>query len=346
MSPAVYDASTAFIPATHQPALVLEHLRSLDLPVNSLLASAGLASLVCDGPGLGDGRVSPAQLLALLRAAAQAQRDPELSFQLGRQMLPGHFGPASHALLTAGSLRRALQVLAEHAARLSPLLVPHWGVVGRQAVLVWTDSCGSAGLRSFLVEMQMSALACACQWLAGERLPWTFVFNRGAPTDADVHQAYLGSRLRFACHLDAMLIDAEWLDRPWANPRAINAPTLQDALDREASAQEPRQPLLGALYRHLQARVQAPPLLEDVAQHFGLSPATFKRRLAACGTHYQAELDQVRLHEVLRLMHGQGLDNEAIGQRLGLDDPANFRRAMRRWAGLTPAQLRMNLGPG
>lgn len=335
-----YDAATPLIPAPHQPAVLLEHLRSLDLDPAPLLSAAGLPAFELDGA---ESRLSPSQLLCLLRHAAQAVGDPELAFQLGRQLLPGHYGAASHALLTAGTLRRALQVLQLHGARLSPLLVPHVAIDGPLAVLYWTEACAGAGMRSFLVDMQMSAVAAACQWLAGERLPWTFLFNRGEPGRRDAHEVHLGTRLRFRCHLDAMVIDADQLDRPWANPRALRSTAIAEALDREATAQEPRRHLLALVYAHLLERVRCAPGLDDTAAAFGMSPATFKRRLAACGTHFQAELDQVRLHTALRLMHAQGLDNEAIGRHLGFDDPANFRRSMKRWAGLTPAQLRLGL---
>lgn len=341
-SPACYDASTPLIPAEHQPAVLLEHWRSLDLDPQPLWHGAGL-SLPLPGDG-GSTRLSPQQWLSLVRTASRTLNEPDLSFELGRQLLPGHYGAASHALLGAGNLRRALHVLQLHASQLSPLLVPHVVTEGRWAVLGWTDACASAGIRSFLVEMQMSAVAAVCQWLAGERLPWTFLFNRGAPARRDGHEAHLGSALRFGCHLDAMVIDASWLDRPWNNPRALRSPLIAQALDREAQAQEPRRHLLASLYDHLQKTVAQPPGLEQVALAFDTSPATFKRRLAACGTHFQAELDQARLHAALRLMHdGQALHAESIGRQLGLPDPANFRRAMKRWAGLTPVRLRQDL---
>jgi AraC-like DNA-binding protein len=340
MTPVHYDATTPLIPASHQAAVLVEHLRSLDLDPAPLLNGLGLTPDAMDGPR---SRLSPLQMAALLRGAAQALGDPELSFQLGRQLLPGHYGAASHALLTAGTLRRALQVLVRHATRLSPLLVPHLVMEERHAVLHWTDGSGSAGLRTFLVELQMSGVVATCQWLAGQRLPWTFLFNRGEPARRDAHEAFLGTALRFACHLDAMMIDAEWLDRPWANPRALCAPALAEALDREAQVQEPRRHLLALVYERLHDQVRQPLALEALAAGFGLSPATFKRRLAACGTHFQAELDQVRLHTALRLMHGRGLDNEAVARHLGYDDAANFRRSMKRWAGLTPSQLRLGL---
>jgi hypothetical protein len=121
--------------------VLLDHPRSLDLDPGTLLPGAGLPAFELHSA---DSCLAPTQLLGLLRNAAQTMRDSELAFQLGRQLLPGHYGAASHALLTAGTLRRALDVLSMHGTRLSPLLVPHAAVEGPLAVLYWTDACASA----------------------------------------------------------------------------------------------------------------------------------------------------------------------------------------------------------
>jgi AraC-like DNA-binding protein len=339
---ASYEPGTALIPGRHQPALLVEHLQSLDHDAEPVLAAAGLRIKQLADPAC---LLTPLQYLQLLRDGARTAASAETSFMLGRQSLPGHYGAASHALLGAPTLRRALQVLVAHPARLSPLLAPHLLVEPQLAALYWTEACGAGAQRGFLVEMHMSAVAAMCDWLAGERLPWRFCFNRTPPRATETHEAHLGRRLHFNCQLDAMLIDPAWLDRPWANPRAVRSASLQEALDREAEAEDPRHGFLAQLYRHLLAGVRANPGLERSALHFGLSPATLKRRLAAHGTHFQAELDQVRLHVALRLMHCHGFDDDAVARHLGISDPNNFRRSMKRWSGLTPSLLRVALQP-
>jgi AraC-like DNA-binding protein len=123
----------------------------------------------------------------------------------------------------------------------------------------------------------------------------------------------------------------------------VRSASLQQALDREARTEDPRRSFLALLYDQLLASVHVNPGLERSALHFGISPATLKRRLAAHGTHFQAELDQVRLHVALRLMHCRGFDNDAVGRHLGIVDPTNFRRSVKRWSGLTPSLLRAAL---
>jgi AraC-like DNA-binding protein len=338
----LYDIGTPLIAAQHQPALLLDHLHSLDADAAAVLGDSGLCETQWRDPQY---LLSAAQYLALLRQTARHLNSPDTSFMLGQQALPGHYGAASHALLRAPTLRHALALIVAHPARLSPLLAPHFVEEEHHAVLYWTDPCGAGSLRPFLVEMHMSAVAALCQWLAGARLPWRFCFNRTAPRHTEQHQVHLGTRLSFGCQIDAMVIGPEWLDRPWGGaPRAASAAVLE-GLARQARDEEPRHSLLGALYRYLLARVRLAPGLEQTAQHFGISPATLKRRLLAHGTHFQAELDQVRTHVALQLYQCRGHDNEQVARHLGFSDAANFRRSFKRWTGLTPSSLRDSLDP-
>ncbi|SFV16043.1 AraC family transcriptional regulator [Pseudoduganella namucuonensis] len=327
----------ASIVAAHQPALVLEYAASRDLAVPALWRGTGL-----DGPEPppADLLLAPPQYLQLLQNAARLLDSPDTSFMLGQQMLPGEYGPASGALQHAGSLREALGLLEDWQPVLSPLLRPRLNVEGGLAALYWTDCHGAPGALSLLAEMHMTAVAAMCRWLGGERLPWRFCFNRTRPRHTEQHEVHLGPELRFDCHLDAMLIDAAWLDRPWPGASA----EVVAANVRAARALPPRLPSLPtALYDYLLARVGGAPTLERAAADFGVSPATFKRHLARHHTHFQAELDQVRTHVALYLFQTRGADNEAVARHLGFHDAANFRRSFKRWTGVTPGLLRDSL---
>jgi len=341
-----YDSATALIPASHQPALVLEFAHSQGLGAADVLLGTGWHNVeaIKADTSIPDTLLKPAQYLRLLANTQRTLGGDELAFTLGRQLLPGHFGAASHALLQAPSLRRTLELLAKHASRLSPLLVPHFRVEDGTAMVVWTDACGLGSLRSFVVHMQMAALVAMCHWRAGQRLPWTFCFNRTAPRNTAQLEVHLGTRLRFGCQVDAMLIHTNWLDQPWPFAGETHRPAASRASERAAEQEHLPRSLLGTLYEHLVTHARCMPALEEAAQNFDLSPATLKRRLAQEGTHYQAELDQVRSHVALRLMYFQGYDNDAVAQHLGYYDAANFRRSFKRWTGLTPSLFRDALG--
>ena len=332
-------ATDACIPAQLQPAQVLEYARSRDADDGALLRGTALAA-PAGGLPLAGALVTPEQYLRLLANTLRALDSPDTAFMLGQQLLPGHDGALSHALLQAPSLRHALTTVCAGHARLTPLLQPRLHLWEGEAALVWTDSFGAPSLRPALVEMHMTAVVALCRWLGGTRLPWRFTFNRAAPRHVEQHEVHLGSDVRFGCHVDAMLVDARWLDMPWPRGSALAA-----ALALRAAEQEPARPagLLAALYDYLLERVRTGPTLERTAADFGVSPATLKRQLQRHGTHFQAELDQVRTHVALWLFHTRRAGNDAVAQYLGFHDGANFRRSFKRWTGQTPTLLRMEM---
>jgi AraC-like DNA-binding protein len=330
-----WHAGERCIAAQHQPALVLEYARSRDLDARAVFPGTGLDDW--EQPDAGHA-MSAQEYLRLLGNVATGLNSADTSFQLGQQMLPGHFGAISHALMQAHSLRDAIALLLRFPIPLCPLLAPRFVEEGGLAILYWTDSFGTAQLRGFVVEMQMTAFSAMCRWLSGERLPWRYCFNRTQPRYTEQHEVHLGPRLRFNCHLDALLIDAAWLDRPW--PRG-NATAAAIAL-RHVDPVHERRAVLSAVYDYLSDNIRRSPTLEQTAAAFAVSPATLKRHLARHGSHFQSELDQVRAHVSLRLMH-RGYDNDAVARYLGFHDANNFRRSFKRWTGLTPMLLRQGL---
>ncbi|MDQ1919564.1 AraC family transcriptional regulator [Massilia pseudoviolaceinigra] len=340
------QAGDACIVAQHQPALVLDYARSRDLAPRTILAGTGMDDVQAPDA---QQAISPTEYLQLLANVAAGLKSPETSFMLGQQMLPGHFGALSHALMHAHSLREAIALLVRFQMQLCPLLSPRFREEGGLGVLYWTDSFGAGQQRGFLVEMHMTAMSAMCRWLSGERLPWRYCFNRTPPRYTEQHEVHLGEQLRFHCHLDAMLIDAAWLDRPWPRANAMAAAVARRTVDAanarsgQPSGQPGQRSLLCALYDYLLEHIRSAPTLEQCAIQFGVSPATLKRHLARHGSHFQAELDQVRAHVALHLFHGGRHDNDAVARHLGFHDANNFRRSFKRWTGMTPMLLRQSL---
>ncbi len=310
---AYHGMSEPCIAAQHQPALVLDYIRRRDAGLPARLLGKDL-----------DRKISPEDYLALLGHTARALVSPDTSFMLGQQMLPGHFGAISHALLNAHSLRHALGLVCDWYLLLCPLLRPQLREEGQLAVLYWTDQYGAPGQLPFLVEMHMTAVTAMCRWLGDARLPWYYCFNRGSPRH----------------------VELAWLDHPWPRGNTTAAGVALAELRRDAAADRLAPSLPGALYQYLLANIRRAPTLETTAAAFGVSLATFKRHLARHHTHFQAELDQVRTHVALHLFHTLGYDNDAVARYLGFHDANNFRRSFKRWTGLTPSLLRDHLSAG
>ncbi|MEZ5643666.1 MAG: helix-turn-helix domain-containing protein [Burkholderiaceae bacterium] len=86
--------------------------------------------------------------------------------------------------------------------------------------------------------------------------------------------------------------------------------------------------------------------LDDIADDMHVSLRTLHRMLVREGIDYSHLLDQDRLNRAIQMLR-QGASSETISVAIGLSDARSFRRAFRRWTGLSPAEFRQqNRIPG
>jgi len=85
------------------------------------------------------------------------------------------------------------------------------------------------------------------------------------------------------------------------------------------------------------------PTISDSADLVGMSERTLQRRLAQDGTSFNELLDQVRFDTARQLLQNDSISVTDISGELGYKDPANFTRAFRRWAGVSPRKHRQLL---
>ena len=78
------------------------------------------------------------------------------------------------------------------------------------------------------------------------------------------------------------------------------------------------------------------PDLAKVASQLGYSQRTFRRRLNERCTSFMHCVNSVRQQLAVRYVVTTDLTVEAIAERLGYSDTANFRHAFRRWTGASP----------
>lgn len=84
------------------------------------------------------------------------------------------------------------------------------------------------------------------------------------------------------------------------------------------------------------------PNVTSAAEAAGMSTRSFQRHLAEAGLSYSHLVDQVRFELATTWLQDSSLQVLDIAFNLGYDNPANFTRAFKRWAGVTPYQFRLS----
>jgi AraC-like DNA-binding protein len=82
------------------------------------------------------------------------------------------------------------------------------------------------------------------------------------------------------------------------------------------------------------------PTIAHVCGRLRLSRSTLLRRLADEGATFQSLLDETRKELAIRYLVKSNLTNQQIAHLVGYRNPNAFQRAFRKWAGMTPQELR------
>lgn len=152
-----------------------------------------------------------------------------------------------------------------------------------------------------------------------------------------------GDRVRFGTEVAALRVDQRTMDVRFAGAdEAIRALAIAH-LARDH--RDPGQTTSVRVHRLLVETIGTTGhALADVARLLAIHPRTLQRALAAEGTTYEAVLDDVRRTLSLRLISTSTLPLAQISTMVGFTSQSTLTRAVRRWTGSSPREVRSTRG--
>lgn len=330
-----YEIDTACIAAHYQPAILIELALSRDVDSRQLLRGTRMRLEDFESA---EKLISPEQYLTLISNSKKLLSAEDTSFLYGQRLLPGFFGAASQALQQVTNCRQAIEILCEFHAILSPLQTPRSYEDEEYFFIYWEDSCASRE-QQFVIEASMTAVISMVSWLSKEKMPWQCEFNYPEPDYIEQYWVNMGQDLAFNQQMNRMLLPKTWVNKTWPNaaPLSIHG-SLKDSrhqLKQLASHES----FLDQLYNYLQENINQPLNLDKVSMAFGLSPASMKRKLKKHNTNFQQQIDLVRKNTAIYLYQVKHFNSQQIAEYLCFNDMNNFRRAFKRWTGMSPYNL-------
>lgn len=313
------------------------------ITASELLAGAGLPA---DLGGGAERRLPHDAVSGLWQAALAASGDADLGLHVGERVRPGSFSALGHLLMSCATLREA----AAETERFAGLVGGGGGfasqAAGRDLWLIYRPLEPDWPCRRHRVEAVLAAALTFAGWLTGRRVrPATVRFRHRKPASTAEHVRVFGCPVQFGAADDALLLPRVVLDLPVAQAspglKAVLSTYARNALDDLDR---------GDLRAQVAALVRAAlddgrlPAVDAVAAALHLSPRTLQRRLKGEGTGFAAEVNAVREVMARDLLRDPARPIAEIAYRLGFADTANFHRAFKAWAGMTPAAWRRTQG--
>ena len=323
------------IPLTkaHQFWPLTEYLTGFGVPVGRYIERFHLSKKMLDAPEL---FIDEARFWRLAGDLAEREGFLDWGFRAGQQLDLSVLGEFGTTLLRQPSLKVALEtfITTAHAESLHA----HFELM-RQGEFCWfilrgyRDAPAGRRVMEFYNVQLMSKLV---QGASGNRWrPPAMHLESGSLPEGLAAPEICTGNIRFSSTMTAIAIPEALLAAPmsgycaFALPDGDNRPST---LARTDFATSLRLLLTGYLDEGL--------TIGDSADLVGMSERTLQRRLAKDGTTFNEIIDQIRFDVAKEYLRYDSVSIIDISGELGYTDPANFTRAFRRWADVTPRQHR------
>ena len=332
------DPTEAFIPAIH--ALHLAELCArYGVTASQLFAGTGLVEASLAEP---DEKLSIAVVERVVTRARSLTGEPALGILLGMQMRISAHGYLGFAAMVARTLGEALDIAVRYAPTRTNALALRLEDIGSKTSLVIEPRTDLGSAEDVVVFALMEGIRQIGHAVTGRVLTGAAEVSFAAPGYIDRFISIEGApKIRFDAREHRLVFARDVLDVPLVLADAAAFRLAREQCERALSEIHERHRVTSRVRSLLARRGGLVKSQNDIAKTLHVSSRTLKRRLAEEGATWKELVDDARRIEGTRLVQRTETPLEAIPERLGYSDLANFSRAFRRWTGTSPGSYRL-----
>ncbi len=320
-------------PSTYTRLLVRE-LRLDDAGVASLLAGS---TVTPDHLFRLDAKIALFDQLQIIRNALALSGNPALGLQVGAHMPHAAHGALGVALASAPTLRASMAVV----GRFQLLRIPGFTLANRiegdELVIDLVSRIPMDGVGLFLVEALLGAMDGVIEAaVASCDHPGEIRLGYAAPAHAREYATWLRRPMSFGHAHTSIVLPAACADapNPFADPDVYAQAVLQ--CERSHADLRRKDTWRARVTRLLQQHPGQLWTSEEVAAALHVSVRTLARHLHAEDSSYQKLQDEELFRQAKVHLETPGHTVDSVSGALGYHDVSAFRRAFKRWAGMTP----------
>lgn len=320
----------------------INHLRSLGLDRGKLLKAIDYDWELVKPDPVNAIPIPAMHLLAIYEQALRIDRRPDLGLYYGETSDVPIYGPLGYAMLSAATDIEAVNLALSYQKI-------YYGTVA-DITLYLEDDCGVVRLdenmppspgNQFFIESLLSGFLRFNLSMAGR--PAQLKDVRLTYPDPGYQQRYekiFGCPVKFECPRNELRFDKGVLARALPNADPFTAKACEQVCAELLEQFNKGEQWSVEIKQLLSANWQQRPDMESIARSLDCDVRTLRRRLRAEHTSFQEIKDEVRKDIAMNYLTGSALPIKDIAEKVGFDQPSNFRRAFRKWTGYQPSHFR------
>lgn len=314
-----------------------QYLRELGLDANSILQRAELKPETFKDRY---SRIPVQQFAVALEISARQTDNPYFGLHFGEWYTPPILHACNYAISCAPDLHNALASLQDH-RNLVANMATQLSEPGAYSELSWTIEQLSLSPRHVIDFKAMRTIkhiqqATGPNWVSPRvRLAYE------KPKDISEYVRLLGPNIEYSQPMNSFVVasDVLALRMPDANPDIFYMArnSFRNPFPYKLDDNSPVEELQQFISQRLEKNVAT---LAGASQHMGMSPQKLRRLLKKHGTCFQSTLNDTRKAHASHYLHHTNIRLSEIAFLLGFSDQSAFSRAVKRWFGVPPKDVR------
>ncbi len=264
--------------------------------------------------------------------------------ELGASFHLTDYGFYGYALLSSATVRDAVNFGLAYRELATPIVDLELVEASGEAIWIIRALPGFAlheAIERFVQEYQSGILLSLHKSISGNAFRLRSArFGFSVPAGAAHYHSVLNCPIEFDAPHTELRFDQAWLEQRPLGAHAITFQLVQDTCQEMLDRIGGGRGVVGRIYQHLLGRSGQFANLEEMATQLGLHPRTLKRKIKSEGSAYQKIVDEVRFKLASTYLTRTEMTHESISERLGFSDASSFRRAFKRWAGISPNEFK------
>lgn len=324
------------------PVQILQGIAKLleeqGIDVTEWLRDSGLGARIIETP---NHRLSIHQHLALFRRAIALARDPGIGLTIGHRQTPSDWGILGYAINCCADAREAFSLGARYSRIASSFANLRLLETRNAAYWQAKPPLHYGDVLPFVIEFEFASFVRCAQLLTGRTDGIAEIhFAYPQPIHRRRYDEFFPLPLKFDAPINQVVLE----------PRCLLFPILQASNSNRGLAEQmcqeylARQPLHDDLPGEIRALLLTDaryyPDAELVARTLNMTSRTLRKRLALKDTSFQSILDDVRSQRAKERLANTQMKVEEIAWDCDFGDTPSFRRAFKKWTGLTPVEYR------
>ena len=287
--------------------------------------------------------LSISQQLSILDAAYEVMDNPAFGLVLGESIQYHSLDLVGQLIATSQNVQEALDELFQFKDLITPVTRFSLETSGANAMLVFAiDNALVSRNLQMHYDLVAATVVSVANAVIGAGLRLRKVrFSHPQPDYLKDYHRVFGDHVQFGCKRNEIVFDRAQLQEPLLTSYPDYHDGVRALAAEKLKSIESRESLSAKVSFFISSNLgMAPTALDDVADHFNMTPRTLQRKLRLENTSFVAIRDDCRHSRALRDLADPGVEIDVLAELLGFSDTSNFYHAFKRWQGVSPGFYR------